>query len=307
MKEFGQFLREQREAKKISLEEVAISTKIGIRTLQAIEEGNVSKLPAKPFVRGFIQSYCRYLGIDTKDALERFHQSVGAVKEPNQILLPENTGIEKNLPGSGRNIFTIAAIVVVIIGIILVQRLISQREAEMHRGEVQAITGNDAPLHIVVSSPSPSASPTASPLISPSPSPSESASPLPTESPAPTSIVEIPSAGSALSVTGLPSPTAGPEPSKTPEQISTPTETPAITTPQEIIVEALDSVTIKVTIDGKSTQEYIMVADQILTFKGKNKIRLYTPNGGAISVIANGFDLGVPGNLGQQKLMVFPK
>jgi hypothetical protein len=76
--------------------------------------------------------------------------------------------------------------------------------------------------------------------------------------------------------------------------------------PQEIIIEALDHVTIKVTIDEKPAQEFTMNADQIQTFKAKTRIRIYTPNGGAVSIIQNGNDLGVPGNLGQPKLMVFP-
>jgi cytoskeleton protein RodZ len=83
--------------------------------------------------------------------------------------------------------------------------------------------------------------------------------------------------------------------------------TPEAAVPQEIIVEALDKVTIRVTIDNKAPQEVTMSADQIQTFKAKGKIKIFTPDGGAISIIQNGFDLGVPGNLGQPKAMVFPK
>ena len=77
--------------------------------------------------------------------------------------------------------------------------------------------------------------------------------------------------------------------------------------PQEIIVEALDKVTITVTVDNKAPEEISLNPDQIQTFKAKGKIKLVTPDGGAISVIHNGYDLGVPGNLGQPKTMVFPK
>jgi cytoskeleton protein RodZ len=77
--------------------------------------------------------------------------------------------------------------------------------------------------------------------------------------------------------------------------------------PQEVIVEALDQVTIKVTIDGNAQKEISMAPDQIQTFKARGKIKIVTPNGGGISVIHNGFDLGVPGNLGQPKTLVFPK
>ncbi len=290
--------------KKISLEEVAISTKISIRILQAIEDGDLSKLPAKPFVRGFIQSYGRYLGLDTKEVLDKFQEAVGATKPQPQILLPESGKLDNNLPGSGRNMFTIASIILVIIAIVVVQRLISQREAEMHSGEVQAITGSDTPLHIKpLATPSPLESPTPAASLTPSVTPNTettpSASPTP-EMPSPTPTPSpLSNEASLILTTPAPTPTSTPTP--------TPASSPEALVPQEVIIEALDHVTIKVTIDNKPTQEFTMNADQIQTFKAKGRIRIYTPNGGAISIIQNGFDIGVPGNLGQPKLMVFPR
>lgn len=320
MKEIGQLLKDKRESLKISLEEVAVSTKISVKILQALEEGDLNKLPAKPFVRGFIQSYSKFLGLDVKEILEKFQQAVGTTNPKAEIVLPETENLEKQLPGSGRSIITGIAIVVVIIAIIVIQRIIAQREEEMRTGEIQAITGNDAPLEIKPQgSPAAESSPGASPSpeASPSPSPvlaataSASATPAPTPAATPTA---------TLKPTATPTPTPTPKPTATPKPTSTPAAAtpaataaavpaPAATTPgapQEIIVEALDHVTIKVTIDEKPAQEFTMNADQIQTFKAKNRIRIYTPNGGAVSIIQNGNELGVPGNLGQPKLMVYP-
>jgi cytoskeleton protein RodZ len=336
MKELGQFLKSKREEKKIPLEEVAVSTKISIKVLQALEEGNVDKLPAKPFIRGFVQSYARYLGLDVKDVLERFQDSMGSTNPKAPISIPQTENLEKNLPGSGRQIITVVSIIIVIIVIVVVQRILSKRENELHKGEVHAITGNDSPLKIspslpespspvnspssvaevsaspplqITSSPSAAASPVTTPLIA-TPSPASMPSPTPTPAPTPTpkpNPTPTPTPTSTPTPTPTPSPT--PTPKTTPTPKPTPTATPAevVQVPQEVIVEALDRVTLKVTIDSKAAEEVTLNADQIQTFRAKGSLKLFTPNGGAISIIHNGFDMGVPGNLGQPKTMAFPK
>lgn len=72
MKKTGEILKKAREEKGLSLHEVGIFLKINTRILQAIEEGHVEKLPAKTFLRGFIQSYANYLKLDTKQVLKIF-------------------------------------------------------------------------------------------------------------------------------------------------------------------------------------------------------------------------------------------
>jgi cytoskeleton protein RodZ len=320
MKELGQLLKEKRENRGVTIEEVSVATKIGVRLLQAIEEGDLDKLPPKAFVRGFIQSYAKYLGLDVKEVLAKFQETVGSTN-PKSIPIPEANKVESSLPGGVRRALTIFAIVLTIIAIIVIQRIISKKEAEMRSGEVQAITGDDSPLLLKASpTPKPSASPvgfqtvseaTATPAPTPTATPAQSAlksffKPTPTPTPKPTP---------KPTPTPRPTPTPKPTPAETPAPSATPAvtaeapvaSTPEPNIPQEVIVEALDKVTIRVTIDNKAPQDIAMNADQIQTFKAKGKLKIYTPDGGAISVIQNGFDLGVPGNLGQPKTMVFPK
>src|ERR1700722_18503619 len=147
MKELGQFLKNKREEKGMSLEEVSVATKIGVRVLLAIEEGDLAKLPPKAFVRGFIQSYAKYLGLDVKEILNKFQEAVGTTN-PKSIPIPEVNRIESDLPGGVRKIITVTAIVFTIVAIIIIQRVISKREAEMRNNEIQAITGDDSPLLI---------------------------------------------------------------------------------------------------------------------------------------------------------------
>ena len=86
MKQTGEKLRQSREEKGISLEEVVIATKIKMSTLKAMEEGDTKKLPSKTFIRGFVQSYAKYLNADEEDILETFYQEMGSTVDiPNNV------------------------------------------------------------------------------------------------------------------------------------------------------------------------------------------------------------------------------
>lgn len=60
----GAKLRQVREELNISLEEVAIYTKIRYKLLLSLEEGKVDQLPEPVYVQGFIRRYADALGLD---------------------------------------------------------------------------------------------------------------------------------------------------------------------------------------------------------------------------------------------------
>lgn len=60
----GAFLRQVREYKKVSAEEIMNILKIGRNYLTALEEDDVSRLPANVFVRGFVIQYAKALKLD---------------------------------------------------------------------------------------------------------------------------------------------------------------------------------------------------------------------------------------------------
>ncbi len=53
----------------ITLEEIAEATKIGTRSLRALEEQDFDKLPGGIFNKGFVRAYARYLGLDEEQAV----------------------------------------------------------------------------------------------------------------------------------------------------------------------------------------------------------------------------------------------
>src|SRR5438552_1770284 len=58
----GQALRAMREARGLSLEALAESTRVRASYLTAIEELQLDKLPSRPFVIGYIRAYAQALG-----------------------------------------------------------------------------------------------------------------------------------------------------------------------------------------------------------------------------------------------------
>ena len=60
----GASLRRARAYAGMELEDIAEITKVGIRVLRQIEEDAFDDLPATVYVRGFVTSYARTVGID---------------------------------------------------------------------------------------------------------------------------------------------------------------------------------------------------------------------------------------------------
>jgi cytoskeleton protein RodZ len=71
-------MQREREMRGITLEEIAEATKIGTRSLRALEEQDFAKLPGGIFNKGFVRAYSRYLGIDEEQAVADY---VNAVNE----------------------------------------------------------------------------------------------------------------------------------------------------------------------------------------------------------------------------------
>ena len=80
MKKLAELLKDEREKKGLSLQEIAQSLKINVKILKAIEENNVDQLPAKTFLRGFVRSYAQYLRLDLNETMNLFQEEFGPSK-----------------------------------------------------------------------------------------------------------------------------------------------------------------------------------------------------------------------------------
>ena len=68
----GAELRKLREARGVTLREIALVTKIGVRFLEYIEEDRVALLPAPVYLRGFLMEYGRVIGLDPRRTADAY-------------------------------------------------------------------------------------------------------------------------------------------------------------------------------------------------------------------------------------------
>jgi cytoskeleton protein RodZ len=89
MKKTGQMLKKERESQEISLNEISMATKVSVRMLSAVEEGNLNELPAKTYLRGYVKSYATQLKMDVDEVLEAFHDEMGSTLVQTDVSLAE--------------------------------------------------------------------------------------------------------------------------------------------------------------------------------------------------------------------------
>ncbi len=68
----GQYLKREREARNVSLEELSHGTRINRPFLEALERNDFNFFSQKEFVLGFLKRYARFISLDEQDVLRRF-------------------------------------------------------------------------------------------------------------------------------------------------------------------------------------------------------------------------------------------
>lgn len=74
MDEIAQKLRAGRKEKGLSLEEIQKATKVRMKYLKALEEGDTDSLPPGVYARGIIRSYCQEIDIDSRPLLKLYDE-----------------------------------------------------------------------------------------------------------------------------------------------------------------------------------------------------------------------------------------
>ena len=139
MKDIGNFLRERREAKGVSLIEVENDLKIRKKYLQALEEGNIDTIPGKTYLVGYLRNYSKYLDIDeenvnqiiqTYNNLEKQKSVIKETKKENiYIQTKDRSMFEKKkffLPV--KYVYLSGFLIIIFIGLLLLSR--SLKEAQ---------------------------------------------------------------------------------------------------------------------------------------------------------------------------------
>ena len=139
MKDIGNFLRERRETKGISLIEVEKDLKIRKKYLQALEEGDIDVIPGKTYFIGYLRNYSKYLGIDeeninqiiqTYNNLEKQKVKLEKTKEENTYLKTKDRSMfeRKKFFLPVKYVYLSGFLIIIFIGLFLLSR--SLKEAQ---------------------------------------------------------------------------------------------------------------------------------------------------------------------------------
>jgi cytoskeletal protein RodZ len=97
MGQFGELLKEARQNKGVSLEEIEEQIRIRKKYLQALEEEDFSIMPPEVYVRGFLRNYAIYLGLDPEEVRDLYYKGKPVEKGKK----PELMGRAGQIPGEG--------------------------------------------------------------------------------------------------------------------------------------------------------------------------------------------------------------
>ena len=142
MAQFYKELKELRLSKEISLEELETRTKINIKYLSAIEEGNFEILPI-PYLRLFIRAYATEIGGDSGRSLEQLDSFIGhskpiiktnSIKDEikDEIKIPQKISISGLFPKTNlklrKDIITVAILsILFVFSIIIIKKLSNEK------------------------------------------------------------------------------------------------------------------------------------------------------------------------------------
>ena len=266
--DFGTFLRQAREQRGLTLQELAVTTKISARVLESLERNDPSKLPGGIFSRSFVRAYAREVGLDPDATVARFVAAFpdesGADEMPSTTRAVEAESFEQR-----RRIVRVAArllgvgLIVAFLVFIYYTRV---RPGSVGPGPAQAPAAN-------VPSTSPAAVPPpgqpAAAVVPAADPPAETAgsgvSQMPAASTAPTSV----SAPGDAAAAGVPRP-------------------PPSAAPLVVVLSFSEPCWVSVSVDGTRTPSRTAAAGERLEFAVQRSITMTVGNAGAVSLLLNG-------------------
>ncbi|MGI5891508.1 MAG: helix-turn-helix domain-containing protein [Bacillota bacterium] len=123
MKEIGSYLREVREKRSISQAMVEDATKIPMRYIQAIEDGDFSILPGRAYTIGFIRTYAKFLQVDSDELIDFYKENNPDEEDAPVIYNNRNEGCESfainRAPGKKLNIKRLLLFIIIAAAVVV--------------------------------------------------------------------------------------------------------------------------------------------------------------------------------------------
>ena len=319
MDDLGQLLREAREQKGVSLEEVEEATHIRQKFLQALEEGNFGALPAETYVKGFLRTYAMHLELDPEEVMALYEgqedEGKAALPQPGFF---QPMDISMAAPSWLTPDLVIGALLIVVLfafgcwatwhylpPTIKTQLLFWQATATATPSPTATtsavlprLTPTAAPTMtpIATSTTVPTSVPTAMPTATPTSVPTAIPTATPTPLPTVAAVVEPTSTSTSTSAPPF-TPTSAP--TSTPTSAPTNTPTPRVSTGIEVELNIVEYAWLRVLVDGEEVFVGSLEAGTTRVWRGRESVALRCGNAGGVEATVNGEPLGLLGERGQ--------
>jgi cytoskeletal protein RodZ len=289
---FGEKLRQAREAHKLTLQDIAVTTKISPRHLQALEEERFSVLPGGVFNKGFVRAYARCVGLDEEKSVAEYM----AAAHPAPVEVNMDTVASQIATASPRRRaaafgpVTIVGVVAVLVGLVLGGLWLREQRRESSEQREQS-------AQIIAQS-----QPAAAPVAAAAPATESSSAAQPTTPPTATSPTDAAANQPGAALASTPQHPA----SVAEAQANSPAEGPA---PVEISIAATERAWISVRSDGKQVETITLDPDspelRLRTYKAQERLLLVVGNPAGLNVTYNGKPAGVLGEEGRRATITF--
>ena len=275
MASVGDYLRELRQRRGLSLEEMSRATRVASRYLECLESDRFSALPAPVFTRGFIRAYCQAVGEPPDEALARYESRDGAAPpppRPTPAAGPPPAPAESG--ARSRSAVLVSFVLLVILGMALFAVALMTQPAREERADrrqaADAFASLPAPAAPIVPEAAPPSSPPPAPPSSPAPPPRPAAA--------------SPAAPASPAVTAEPVRATAP-PAWLPDVQAA---TGGVASPYRLVARVSEATWIRVrTEDGRNIEETVP-AGQVREWVSNRPFVLTLGNAGGVTLELNG-------------------
>lgn len=305
MASLGALLRELRLKHAASLDDLARTTKIGVRQLEALEADDLARLPASPFVKGFVRAYCEALGEPPDGALALYRAAVAAPVPGGHA-----SSAAPARPPRGRAPVLASFVLLAVLGVALLALSLALRGGRGAAGPGQGPAGQPpppdhrAPAALAdAGSSAPVAGMTGGTPAAPSPAPASPGADGPSSAPAAPASTDAstPAAGVAPSA-AVPAPTApssaiASPPPGVPQAASSPGSV-GVRAPYRLVARASAPTWVRVRMGGGQTVEETIPGGETREWVSNSPFILTIGNAGGLALELNGQalpPLGKPG------------
>lgn len=127
----GDQLRAARESKGLSVEQVAAETRIAQRYIEDIEAGQYDELPGRTYAIGFARTVAKVVGLDQNDVARLVRQDLDSSAPEEHRRQTFEPGDPARAPSRGLVWFSVAALLLLLVGLFFAARLVFSPAAEL--------------------------------------------------------------------------------------------------------------------------------------------------------------------------------